>query len=100
MQRRELRRHDEHVLLPDELAACRRRPGAGGAGLVADRKTLGGVLVGPDMDPLVERPEFGMPAERKWRKFEPSLDPLGPFLDDRRGDARRHRIGADLVEAA
>src|SRR5205823_4848172 len=100
MQRGEFRRDDEHVLLPDELAAGCRWPSAGFAGLVADAEALGGVLVGPDMDPLVERPELGMPAEGERREFLPALDPLGPFLDDRRGGARQHRVGADLVKIA
>src|SRR5258707_7651760 len=100
MQRRELGRDDEHVLLADELAAGRRRPGAGFAGLVADAEALGGILVGPDMDPLVERAELGMPAEGERREFLPALDPLGPFLDDSRSGTRQHRVGADLVEIA
>src|SRR6266568_2228798 len=100
MQRRELGWGDENVFLPDELAAGRRRPGAGFAGLVAQAEAVGGVRVGPDVDPLVERAELGMPAEGERRVFQPALDPLGPFLDDRRGGARQHRVGADLVKVA
>src|SRR2546428_12219109 len=79
-QRRELGRNDEHVLLLDELAAGVGRPGAAGPRLVAHGKAIGGVLVGPDMDPLVEPAELGMAAEGERRIFQPPLDPFGPAL--------------------
>src|SRR3954470_20388290 len=86
-QRRELGRNDQHVLLLDELAAGVGRPRAGGARLVTDAEPLGSVLVGPDMDPLVEPADLGMAAERERRQFRAALDPLGPAFDDGRGGA-------------
>ncbi len=41
-----------------------------------------------------------MAAEGERRQLGAPLDPLGPFLDHRRGGARQHRVGADLVEVA
>src|SRR2546430_12419836 len=99
-ERGELGRDDEHVLLLDELAACYRRPGAGRARLVADPEPLGRVLIGPDMDPLIEPAELGVAAEGERRQFGAPLDPLGPFLGHGRCGARQHRIGADLIEIA
>src|SRR5208282_6222106 len=68
------------------------------AGLVADTEALGGVLVSPDMDPLVERAKLGMARSRQRRQLDPPLDPLGPARDDLLGDAGLHRVGADLVQ--
>src|SRR5579862_9409144 len=84
MQRREGRRDHEHVLLADKLAARRRRPGAGLLRLGADAETLARVLVGPDMDPLVEPAELGRAAKRQRRQLGAALDPLRPLLDDGR----------------
>src|SRR5947207_10482347 len=97
-QRRELRRDDEHVLLADKLAARVGWPCAGFARLLARRKAVGGILVGPDVDPLVQRAEFGVAAERQRREFQPPLDPLGPALDDGRRRSGEHRVAADLIE--
>src|ERR1700730_17307393 len=99
-QRRELRPHDEHVLVLAELAPGGRGPGAGGARLIADREPLGGVLVGPHMDPVIEPAELGVTTESEGRQFGAPLDPLGPFLNDGRGRAGKHRIGADLIQIA
>ena len=74
LQRRELGRDYQHVFLAHEHAAGGGWPGAAGAGLVADPETLGRVLVGPDVDPLVQRPKFGVAAERQRRDFcRPSI---------------------------
>src|SRR4029077_11883765 len=53
VQRRERRRDHEHVLLADELAARRWRPGAGLLRLGAGAETLARALIRPDMDPPV-----------------------------------------------
>src|SRR5436305_4928797 len=97
-QRRERGRDDEHVLLLDEHAAGRRRPGAAGASLVANAEAFGRVLVSPDVDPLVERAELGMTGRGQWRDLDPPFDPLGPALDNLPGDPGLHRVGTDLVE--
>src|SRR5206468_9876475 len=99
-QRREFCRDDQHVLLLHELTAGLRRPRAAGACLVADAEGVSRVLVGPYVDPLVERAQLGMTAEGEWRIFQPALDPLGPFLDDGRDRARQHRVGANFIEVA
>src|SRR5439155_13987167 len=99
-QRREGGRDDELVLLLDELTPGVRRPGAGGTSLVTDAETFGCVLIGPDMDPLVERAELGMTGGGQRRKLDPPLDSLGPALDDRRHRLGKHRVSPDLVEIA
>src|SRR5688572_24102354 len=60
-QRRPARRHGELVLLLEQGHALvpRRRPDAGLHRLGAARLAIGHVLVGPDMDPLVERADVG-----------------------------------------
>src|SRR5580704_12728381 len=63
VQRRERCRDDEHVLLADELAARRRRPRARLLRLGADPEALGRILVGPNMDPLVEPADLGRAGE-------------------------------------
>jgi hypothetical protein len=52
------------------------------------------------LDPLVQRPEFGIAAGRQGRQLDPPFDPLGPTLDHRRRRTGQHRIGADLIEIA
>src|ERR1700674_4354606 len=99
-QRRERRRHDELVLLLDELTAGVRRPGTGGASLLADPEAVGRILIGPDVDPLVERAELGMTGCGQRRELDATLDLLGPALDNRRRRPGKHRVGADLVEIA
>src|SRR5947207_1036024 len=99
-QRRERRRDDQHVLLLDEPTAGGRGPAAVLARFITNPGALVRVLVGPDVDPLVQRAEFGMTGGRQWRQLDPSLDPLSPPLDDLLSDARQHRIGADLIKTA
>ena len=86
-QRRERRRNDEHVLLLDEHAASRRRPGTVLARLLADARSLVGILIRPDVNPLVQRAELGVAGGGQWRELYPPLDPLGPALDDLLSDA-------------
>ena len=49
------------------LGIARRRPDALGDGLAADALALAHVLVGPDMDPLVERADVGIAREDQRR---------------------------------
>ena len=56
------------VLLVQDHASCaRRRPLAGRHRLGAQRLALAHVLVGPDMDPLVERADVGEAGEDQRR---------------------------------
>src|SRR5205807_10376297 len=93
-ERGELGRDDEHVLLLDELAACCRRPGAGRARLVADPEPLGPVLIGPDMDPLIEPAGLGWAAEGERGRLGAPSDPLGQFPGPGRAGPSRHVVGA------
>src|SRR5271166_1547889 len=65
VQRREGCRDDQHVLLLQGSAGlpAARRPDAFVTGTFADRKALGGILVGPDVAPAVEPAELGVPGE-------------------------------------
>src|SRR6185437_9606753 len=80
--RRERRRHHERVLL---LHHHTRRipsgPVAAGGCLGANSGSLVGVLIGPDMDPFVQRTEFRIPGADQWRELRAPFDLLRPALD-------------------
>ena len=77
------------------LGIARRRPDALGDGLAADALALAHVLVGPDMDPLVERADVGVAGEDQRRQGRARRDVLGPgvhHLGDH-APSRRYRCG-------
>src|SRR5580700_2768700 len=102
MQRRELRRDGEGagLLVQDDAFAARRRPLTGLHRRGAQALAFAHVLVGPDMDPLVERADVGEAREDQRRDGGALLDTWGPRLDDLGDGARPEGVGAELVEAA
>ncbi len=56
--------HHQFVFLFQQLAgrAASGGPDASGDGVGSDPLAFGGILVGPDVDPFVERTEFGVPG--------------------------------------
>ena len=64
------------------------------------RLALAHVLVGPDMDPLVERADVGEAGEDQRRDGGARLDARRPGLDHLGDGARPVGIGAELVDAA
>src|SRR5437764_7306550 len=102
MQWRPAGGNGERALLFQELHAlvARRRPDAGGDGLAADPLALTHVLVGPDMDPLVERPDVAVAGEDQWREGRALLDAVAPALDHLGDRARPVGVAAEFVDAA
>src|SRR5215207_1404931 len=101
-QRRPARRHGELVLLLEQGHALvpRRRPDARLHRLGAARLAIGHVLVGPDMDPLVERADVGEARKDQRRDGGPRLDQRRPCLDHLGYGAGAVGVGAELVDAA
>src|SRR5918993_585073 len=101
-QRRPARRHGELVLLLEQGHALvpRRRPDARLHRLGAARLAIGHVLVGPDMDPLVERADVGEAREDQRRDGRPRLDQRRPCLDHLGDGAGAVGVGAELVDGA
>src|SRR5262249_23678835 len=96
------RRHDQHVLLLQDLAGLPafRRPDAFLSRLLADFGAVVGVFVRPDVAPDVEVAEFGMTGECQRRQLRAFTDLRRPAVDLARYRAGLQRVEADLVNAA
>src|SRR5438067_3429445 len=91
------RRRDEHLaLLADDEFARVGWPARLFGGLFADPGARRHVLIGPDMDDLVERPDFGVPEGRERRQFRAVRQCLGKALLEFRRRAGIEGIGAHL----
>src|SRR5216683_3753259 len=101
-QRRVAGGNGKRALLLQELHALmpRRWPDAGCDGLAADALALAHVLVGPDMDPLVERADVAVAREDQRRQSRTLLDARAPALDHLGDRARAVGVAAELVDAA
>src|SRR5579872_1498768 len=100
-QRRERSRDDQHVLLLQQRTWRRSwGPDAFGNCLGADAEAFAGVLVGPDMAPLVEATELRVPGADHRREFDTLRNLLGPPLHDRGQRARSIGVHANLIDAA
>src|ERR1044071_5047844 len=100
LERREARRNGKPALLLEKGHAFvpRRRPDAGGDRFAADLLALAHVLVGPDMDPLVERADVGEAGEDQGRQSGALLNAHTPALDHLGDRARPVGVGAELVD--
>src|SRR5262245_49242240 len=99
-QRRERRRDQHLVLLPDRADTRLRRPLATLARLFADARALVGALVRPHVHELVEPAELARPARGQRRELLADRYGLAPRLEHRRQVAGRVRVDAHLVEIA
>src|SRR5436309_2925031 len=91
------RRRDEYLaLLADDEFAGVGRPARLFCGLFADPGARRHVLIRPDMDDLVQRPDFGVPEGGERRQFRAVRQCLGKALLEFRRGAGVQRIGADL----
>src|SRR5262249_27218644 len=99
-QRRERRRDQHLVLLPDWAYAGLRRPLATLPRLLADARALVRVLVRPHVHELVEPAELARPARGQRRELLADRYRLAPRLQHRRQVAGRVGIDAHLVEVA
>src|SRR4029079_7538711 len=101
-QRRVTGGNGQRVLLLQELQALmpRRWPDAGRDRLAADALALTHVLVGPHMDPLVERADVGEAREDQRREGRALLDALAPRLDHLGNRTRPVGVGAELVHVS
>ena len=99
MQRREGCRDDQHVLLLQGTAGLPAawRPDAFVAGPFADRETLGGIFVRPDVAPAVKPAKLRIPGAGQWRQFDALGDLGAPAVDHAGNAARLKRVGADFV---
>src|SRR5258706_10783449 len=102
LQRRERRRDAQRVLLLDQDVRHLRlgRPDAFADGFGADARTLGGVLVGPDVDILVEHADLAVEGADQRRQLGALADRSTPALEYVRDRARLVDVGADLVAVA
>src|SRR5882757_3816323 len=101
-QRRELCRYGEgaRLLVQDDAFAARRRPLAWLHRRGPQALAFTHVLVGPDMDPLIEGTDVGEAREDQRRDGGALLDARGPRLDHLGDGARPVGVGAEFVEAA
>src|SRR5262249_47196083 len=96
--RREGRRHEQLVFLPDRPHASLGRPrSATLAGFLAHTGTLVEILVDPGVDELVQAPELARPAGRQGRELLPVGNGRGPRLQNLRDLARVVSIDAHLI---
>src|SRR5215470_2364970 len=90
---------EQLVLLADRANAALWRPAtAGPARLFAHARTLGEVLVRPDVGEFVEAAQFARPAGGKRRQPLARLDDLAPGVEHFREIARRVSVCAHLVD--
>src|SRR5690348_13954673 len=102
VQRRESGRNGEHVLLLQQqvAAAARRRPDATLHRLGTDALALARILVGPDVDPLVERAELAREGADQRRELGALADRRTPAVDHLGDRARLVNVCPELVEPA
>src|SRR5207245_9729020 len=95
----ERERHDDlGAHLTDELLDLR-RPVRLLRGLAADARTIGEILVSPDVDDLVEWPDLGVQERRELRILLPVLVSVAEALLDLSQAAGRDLVGVDLVNS-
>src|SRR5260370_33854726 len=96
--RREWRRDEQLVVLPDRPPSGLWRPRtAGPPGFLTDLGALAQILVHPGVDELVEPTELARPAGRQGGELLASLDRLAPRLQHLRDVARGVGVGAHLI---
>ena len=66
----------------------------------AQPRALAGVLVGPDVNILIERPDDRLPGENQRRDFGARRDDFTPALKHRRHRTGLISIGAELIKLA
>src|SRR6267143_1498251 len=96
-QRRERRRDQHLVFLPDRANAGLRRPLATLARFLADPRALVGVLIRPDVHDLVERTEVGVPEGAELRMFLAEGLPLREAVLELGHGSGAQGVGANFV---